>query len=219
MNDLVQAAEAYVRTLLAGNADGHGADHALRVYANAMKIARSEEACDLLVVALAAILHDADDDKLFSTENNANARAFLEARRVPPETADRICEAINAVSFRKNRGKCPDTPEGRIVQDADRLDAIGAVGIARTFAYGGSRGRAPEDSIAHFHEKLLLLKDLMNTETGRAMAEDRHAFLETFLRQWDAETVLTSLPSEHGIPRPGQSGPLPAEPPALPDDP
>ena len=108
--------------------------------------------------------------------------------RGPPETADRICEAVNAVSFSKNKGKRPDTPEGRIVQDADRLDAVGAIGIARTFAYGGKHGRAPEDSIAHFHEKLLLLKDMMNTEKAKGLAEGRHAFMEAFLREWDAET-------------------------------
>ena len=74
------------------------------------------------------------------------------------------------------------------MQDADRLDAIGAVGIARTFAYGGRHGRTPEDSIMHFHEKLLLLKDMMNTRQAKAAAEEKHAFMETFLREWDAET-------------------------------
>ena len=86
-----------------------------------------------------------------------------------------------------SRGKQPETIEGRIIQDADRLDAIGAIGIARTFAYGGQHGRTPEASIAHFHEKLLLLKDLMNTEKAREMAESRHAFMEQFLREWERE--------------------------------
>ena len=107
------------------------------------------------------------------------------------ETADRICGAINAVSFSQNRGKRPETIEGQLIQDADRLDAIGAVGIARTFAYGGKHGRTPEASIAHFHEKLLLLKDLMNTEQAKALAEERHAFMEAFLRQWDRETDIS----------------------------
>ena len=101
--------------------------------------------------------------------------------------SDRICETVNAVSFSKNKGKRPGTAEGRIVQDADRLDAMGAVGIARTFAYGGSHGRKPEGSIEHFYEKLLLLKDMMNTDKGRELAETRHAFMEEFLREWDAE--------------------------------
>ena len=187
MDRITQEAMEYVRALFQGNADGHGFDHTLRVWRNAMMIAETEPDCDPRIVSLAALLHDADDHKLFSTENNGNARRFLEGR-VPPETADRICEAVNAVSFSKNKGKRPDTPEGRIVQDADRLDAVGAIGIARTFAYGGKHGRAPEDSIAHFHEKLLLLKDMMNTEKAKGLAEGRHAFMEAFLREWDAET-------------------------------
>ncbi len=187
MDRITQEAMEYVRALFQGNADGHGFDHTLRVWRNAMMIAETEPDCDPQIVSLAALLHDADDHKLFSTENNGNARRFLE-NRVPPETADRICEAVNAVSFSKNKGKRPDTPEGRIVQDADRLDAVGAIGIARTFAYGGKHGRAPEDSIAHFHEKLLLLKDMMNTEKAKELAEGRHVFMEAFLREWDAET-------------------------------
>ena len=188
MDQITRDAMEYVRALFQGNADGHGFDHALRVWRNAMRIAETEQGCDRQIVSLAALLHDVDDHKLFATENNANARRFLEAHEVPAETAERICAAVNAVSFSKNRGKRPETPEGRIVQDADRLDAIGAVGIARTFAYGGKHGRMPEDSIAHFHEKLLLLKEMMNTEKAKAMAGERHAFMEAFLREWDAET-------------------------------
>ena len=179
----------YIRGLFEGNADGHGAEHSLRVWRNAMMIAESED-CDPRIVSLAALLHDADDYKLFATENNANARRFLDAHGVTREDADRICAAVNAVSFSKNKGTRPETAEGRIVQDADRLDALGAVGIARTFAYGGGHGRPPEDSIAHFHEKLLLLKDMMNTEKAKELAEERHAFLEEFLREWDRETEL-----------------------------
>ena len=184
---ITEEAVEYIRTLFQGNADGHGFDHSIRVWRSAMEIARSEN-CDPEIVSLAALLHDADDHKLFRTENNANARNFLAAQGVAPETSDRICEAINSVSFSQNRGKRPETAEGRIVQDADRLDAIGAVGIARTFAYGGKHGRPPEDSIAHFHEKLLLLKDMMNTQKAREIAEERHAFMEDFLREWDRET-------------------------------
>ena len=177
----------YIRSLFGGNSDGHGFDHSLRVYHNAMLIAESEQGCDPEIVSLAALLHDADDHKLFSTENNANARRFLSDRSVPDDRIDRICEAINLVSFSRNRDKQPETLEGRIVQDADRLDAIGAVGIARTFAFGGSHGRSLEDSVGHFHEKLLLLKDLMNTDKAREMAKIRHAFMEAFLREWKNE--------------------------------
>lgn len=186
---ITQEAIEYIRALFRGNADGHGFDHCLRVWRSAMMIAESE-ACDPQVVSLVALLHDADDHKLFKTEHNANARRFLEAQGIPAEMADRVCEAINAVSFSKNKGKRPETAEGRIVQDADRLDALGAIGIARTFAYGGGHGRPPEDSIAHFHEKLLLLKDMMNTQKAREIAEERHAFMEEFLREWDRETKI-----------------------------
>ena len=187
MQQMIDEAKEYIRELFAENADGHGFEHAMRVYRNALLIAETEPEADRLVVSLGALLHDADDYKLFSTENNANARRFLEAQGVDRETADRICGAVNSVSFSRNRGKHPDTIEGRIIQDADRLDAIGAIGIARTFAYGGKHGRTPEDSIAHFHEKLLLLKDLMNTEKAKEMAESRHAFMEQFLKEWGQE--------------------------------
>ena len=184
---ITKEAVDYIRELFLGNADGHGFDHSMRVWRNAMMIAENE-ICDPQIVSLAALLHDADDHKLFVTENNANARRFLDEHDIPPETADRICAAINSVSFSKNKGKRPETAEGRVVQDADRLDALGAVGIARTFAYGGGHGRPPEDSIAHFHEKLLLLKDMMNTNKAKEIAAERHAFMEDFLREWDRET-------------------------------
>ena len=185
---IIGEAVRYIRDLFQGNSDGHDFSHTMRVYHTAMRIADSEPGCDRLIVALGTLLHDADDDKLFRTVNNANARAFLAAQAVDPEAADRICAVINAVSFHKNRGRHPETIEGRIVQDADRLDAIGAVGIARTFAYGGKHGRTLESSIEHFHEKLLLLKDMMNTPGAREMAEERHAFMESYLRQWKTET-------------------------------
>jgi uncharacterized protein len=160
----------------------------MRVYRSALEIAETEPEADLLIVSLGALLHDADDAKLFQTENNANARRFLEGRDISPDTAEEICRVINGVSFSKNGDRKPATLEGMIVQDADRLDALGATGIARTFAYGGKHGRSPEDSIAHFHEKLLLLKDRMNTVKGREMAESRHAFLNMFLAEWEKET-------------------------------
>ncbi len=182
----IEAAMTFVRSLFAGNADGHDAAHTLRVYRNAMAIADGES-CDRMIVALAALLHDADDHKLFETEDNANARAFLHARGLDEDTVGRIIAAINSVSFSENGETRPDTTEGRIVQDADRLDAVGAIGIARTFAYGGRHDRGLEDSIRHFHEKLLLLKDRMNTAKGKELAEDRHAFLLSFLREWERE--------------------------------
>ena len=184
---IVKEAMEYVRTLFQGNSDGHDFDHTMRVYCTAMEIAETEPRCDKLIVALAALLHDADDYKLFETKNNANARIFLDSQNVDEATKVRICMAINSVSFSKNRGKCPELLEGKIVQDADRLDAIGAIGIARTFAYGGKHGRSLDSSIEHFHEKLLLLKGMMHTEKAKEMAENRHAFMESFLQEWEKE--------------------------------
>jgi uncharacterized protein len=209
-NNLISSAIEYVRELFAGNSDGHGFDHAMRVYRNAVTIADGEE-CDATVVALAALLHDADDPKIFVTRDNANARTFLDDAGVGPETAERVIRAINSVSFSKNRGKTPETAEGRIVQDADRLDAIGAIGAARAFTFGGSRGRAMYDpdippktdmnaeeyrksdstSLNHFYEKLFKLKDMMNTPSAKALAEGRdrflHEFADEFLSEWSGE--------------------------------
>ena len=188
MKDTIDAAKEYIERLFAGNADGHGLDHSIRVYKNAMLLAETEPTADRFIVALSALLHDADDYKLFQTENNANARSFLKSANVDRETTDRICEVINSVSFSKNKGKKPETIEGQIVQDADRLDAIGAIGIARTFAFGGKHNRSLESSIDHFHEKLLLLKDMLNTEKAKELAENRHRFMEQFLKEWEKET-------------------------------
>ena len=188
---ITEAAIEYIRELYADNADGHGFDHSMRVYRNALMIADSEPSADRFVVSLAALLHDADDYKLFQTENNANARRFMDSQGLDPDTVSRVCEAVNSVSFSKNKGRRPETIEGRIVQDADRLDAIGAVGIARTFAYGGKHGRSLDSSVEHFHEKLLLLKDMMNTGRARDLAGQRHEFLQLFLREWEQETEST----------------------------
>ena len=184
LNDLaVEQAFKYVEELFAGNAGGHDAEHTMRVFRTALQIAEGEPGCDRGIVALAALLHDVDDPKLFNTTDNHNARAFLSTYDIASAQVEHICRAINSVSFSSNRGQTPDTLEGRIVQDADRLDAIGAVGVARTFAYGGEHGRTLRDSVRHFYDKLLLLKDLMNTDTGRKLAASRHAFLEAYLRQ------------------------------------
>lgn len=185
---LIQDAIQYIQELFCNDVGGHDASHTLRVYRNAMMIAKKEGGADLEIVALAALLHDADDHKLFQTKDNENARRFLASHATAPERVDQIIRDINAVSFSQNRGRRPETPEGRIVQDADRLDAIGAVGIARTFAYGGDHGRSLDSSIGHFHEKLLLLKDEINTETARSLAEERHAFMLEFLEKYQEET-------------------------------
>ena len=180
---LITDAVGYVSELLGKNSGGHDAEHSLRVYRNALKIAEKEPGCDLTVVSLAAILHDVDDHKLFHHENNENARAFLSERGVSKEMTEEIVSVINSVSFSQNREKKPETLEGKIVQDADRLDAMGAIGIARTFAYGGEHGRNIAESVQHFYDKLLLLKDELNTDAAKEIASGRHAFLEDFLAE------------------------------------
>ncbi|MBP5552714.1 MAG: HD domain-containing protein [Spirochaetales bacterium] len=192
MNEpIIEAAITYIGKLFCGNAGGHDDKHSLRVYRLAMRIADTEPECDRVIVALGALLHDADDYKLFDTTDNANARAFLKANGIQNDIIERICEAINSVSFSKNRTTAPSTIEGRIIQDADRLDALGAIGIARTFAFGGEHGRSIESTIRHFHEKLLLLKDGMNTPEAKAIAKERHAYLEDFLSRYEREENLT----------------------------
>lgn len=191
MNEAVlDSAIEYVTALFSGISDGHDAEHTLRVYRNAAAIAANYPDCDKTMICLAALLHDADDHKLFDTADNANARRFMESQSIDRETADRICGIINSVSFSRNKGSAPESPEGKIVQDADRLDAIGAVGIARAFAYGGKNGRTLESTVAHFHEKLLLLRDSMNTEEAKLIAKKRHEFMVRFLAELEDETTF-----------------------------
>ena len=192
MTNTIEAAKEYIRELFSGNAGGHDASHTLRVYQNALLIAENENPCNMEIVSLAALLHDADDHKLFHTENNSNARQFLASQKLDKELIEEIIRAINSVSFSRNRGRKPETIEGIIVQDTDRLDAIGAIGIARTFAYGGEHGRSLESSVQHFHDKLLLLKEEMNTEAARKLAEDRHRFMEQFLLEYQKETDMNT---------------------------
>lgn len=185
---MIHHAIEYIETLFANDCGGHDAAHSKRVYHNALLIADTEPECSRFVVAMAALLHDADDHKLFQTENNENARAFLSKHQVDPAQTEHICEVINGISFSKNRGVRPKTLEGKIVQDADRLDAIGAIGIARTFAFGGERKRPLSNSVQHFHDKLLHLKDEMNTTEGKQLAAERHSLMETFLEALEKET-------------------------------
>lgn len=195
--ELIQAAKEYAQSIFAGDSSGHDYYHTLRVHALARNIATLEQA-DVLTVELAALLHDVDDHKLSpkTAETKENAVTFLRKHHIDEEQIQRIVHIIDQISFSRNTLP-PDTLEGQCVQDADRLDAIGAIGIARTFAFGGSHGRAIHDptgedrgsSIAHFHDKLLLLKDRMNTVTGRFLAMNRHKvlldFLEEFQKEWD----------------------------------
>ena len=198
----------FARDIFADDSSGHDFYHTMRVHDLARTIC-SKEGGDMDIVRLASLLHDVDDRKLFGDNGYANARRFMDSESIDPVIQDVVCHIISQISFKGEDTVIPDTLEGRIVQDADRMDAIGAIGIARTFAYGGSRGRqmhVPGEmhregmseveyfanqgtSINHFHEKLLKLRDLMNTPTAREMAEHRHAymvgFLEEFMSEWD----------------------------------
>ncbi len=205
---LLTATENFVKSVLEGDSSGHDWWHIHRVRKLALMIGKSEGA-DLFIVELAALLHDIDDWKLVGNEGEQEkAKKWLIKCGLKDNVANRICEIIEGVSF-KGAGVNTSTNdlECKVLQDADRLDAIGAVGIARTFAYGGSRGRgiydpgiAPElhtdfenykkstaPTINHFYEKLLLLKDQMQTTMGRTLAEQRHSFMLRFLDQFFTE--------------------------------
>lgn len=197
----------FVKKQLENAESGHNWFHMERVYNNVLLIAK-DETCNLEVVQLAALLHDIADSKFHDGDETVGpkvARAFLTSENVSEETINHVVKIIENISFKGgNFEKQFTSKELEIVQDADRLDAIGAVGIARTFNYGGYKNREiynPEISpnltmskeeyknstaptINHFYEKLLLLKDKMNTETGKKIAQLRHDFMETFLEQF-----------------------------------
>lgn len=197
----------FVKKQLEHAESGHNWFHMERVYNNALLIAK-EETCNLEVVQLAALLHDIADSKFHDGDETVGpkvARDFLTSENVSEETINHVVKIIENISFKGgNFEKKFTSKELEIVQDADRLDAIGAVGIARTFNYGGFKNREiynPEilpnlnmskeeyknstaPTINHFYEKLLLLKDKMNTESGKKIAQQRHAFMETFLEQF-----------------------------------
>ena len=199
-NTVLQAAERYAREFFAHDATGHDWHHMVRVRRTAERIA-AQEGADAGIVALAALLHDVDDAKISpdTSENLGNARSFLAAQDVSPAETEAVLTAIREVSFSKNGGTPPSSIESACVRDADRLDAIGAIGIARAFAFGGARGRALHDpsgadasaSTAHFHEKLFKLKGMMCTDAGRRIAEARDVFmreyLDEFLAEWAGE--------------------------------
>ena len=200
MTESVAIVQSEIKTLFAGDASGHDYWHTLRVYRLARRLAEAYP-CDETLVALAALLHDADDPKLFSGNDYRNTRRILKKAAISEEMTANIMSIISQVSFHGTDSIAPDSLEGKIVQDADRLDALGAIGIARTFAYGGSRGRAMFDpteapalglsseayhnhkgsSLHHFFEKLFTLKDLMNTEAAKVIAEQRERFLWDFV--------------------------------------
>ena len=200
----------FVKERLQGAEGGHDWFHIERVYKNSLLIAESEE-CNLQVVKLGALLHDIADSKFHNGDETVGpkvAREFLENEKVNEETIIHVLNIIENISFKGgNFDKKFNSKELDIVQDADRLDALGAVGIARTFNYGGFKNRAiynpsiapnlnmskdeyknsEAPTLNHFYEKLLLLKDKMNTDSGKKIAKERHSYMEKFLSQFYAE--------------------------------
>lgn len=214
-NQVIQQTMQFVRNKLEGESTGHDWWHIHRVYELSLYIAEQENGVDMLVVALGALLHDIADYKFYDGDETIGPRVageWLASCGLDTDIIIHVQDIIKTISF-KGAGVTTSmrTLEGKIVQDADRLDALGAVGIARCFAYGGSKGRMiynPDEnpvlhtsfetykksagnSLNHFHEKLLLLKNLMNTEKGKEIAQMRHnqmeKFVKDFMDQWHGQ--------------------------------
>jgi uncharacterized protein len=211
---MIEQTKNFVQQTLEGAEAGHDWFHIERVHRNALRIAKTE-VCNTVVVELAALLHDIADSKFFNGDESIGpkmARTFLESHFLDYKTIDHVVAIIENISFKGgHQVRNHESIELDIVQDADRLDAIGAIGIARTFNFGGFKNRPLYDpsikpkigmskeeykkaagpTLNHFYEKLLLLKDLMNTRSGKALAEQRHAFMEQFLdefmREWNGK--------------------------------
>ncbi|PKF74283.1 HD domain-containing protein [Chryseobacterium sp. PMSZPI] len=214
MKSTINNTVEFVKEKLEGAEAGHDWFHIERVWKLARKIAETED-CDQDVVELSALLHDIADPKFHNGDETIApkiSREFLEQQNIPNETIEKVLFVINNISF-KNRDQAPQNPpiELKIVQDADRIDAIGAIGVARVFNFGGFKNNPiynPEiqpnlnmskdqykksngTTINHFYEKLLLLKDLMNTEEGKKLAVERHDymlnFLDQFYKEWNVD--------------------------------
>lgn len=211
MNKKIEATIAYVKEELKQAEGGHDWFHIERVYNNALNILKFETGVDREVVQLIALLHDIADSKFHQGDETVGprkAKTWLEYLDYEPAVVEHVVKGIENISFKGgNFDQKFSSKELEIVQDADRLDALGAIGITRVFNYGGFKNNPIHDpeqaprfgmtkeeykahkgtSINHFYEKLLLLKELMHTETGKRMAEDRHRYMESFLARFYAE--------------------------------
>lgn len=211
MNTWIEQTIVYVKDILKNAEGGHDWHHIERVYRNVLLITKGEQDCDLNVVYLAALLHDIADSKFYQGDETIGpklAKNFLEGISVDSNVIEHVVKIIENISFKGgNFTRSFDSLELKIVQDADRLDAIGAIGIARAFNYGGFKNLPIYDptiaprmqmtkeeyknykgtTVNHFFEKLLLLKDLMHTETAKKIATERHQYMEGFLAQFYSE--------------------------------
>ncbi|UOQ51657.1 HD domain-containing protein [Hymenobacter cellulosivorans] len=211
----------FVRDKFLGEGSGHDWEHIRRVWHTSRALAATVPAADQLVTELAALLHDVADWKFHAGDEEAGpraARAWLSGLQVEEAVIQRVETIIREISFKGLGVPTPmSTPEGEVVQDADRLDAIGAIGVARAFAYGGHKGRPLHDpavapivhesfesykkntapTLNHFYEKLLHLRERLHTPAARRIAQERHQFLETFLTQFLREWEGQDLPALH----------------------
>jgi uncharacterized protein len=212
-NQMIEQTELFVRNELGEDATGHDWFHVDRVRRNALHICKKEKQGEAFIIEMAALLHDIPDEKLNESIEKGQKKldTFLQTIPLTDIEKKHIKQIIGTISFKGGQTTALSTIEAEIVQDADRLDAIGAIGIARAFAYGGKKGQPIYDpsinvrgemsleeyrkgkstSIHHFYEKLLKLKDLLNTSTAREMAQCRQQMMETFLEQfyqeWDGQ--------------------------------
>ncbi|TDT69778.1 uncharacterized protein EV215_1317 [Hypnocyclicus thermotrophus] len=169
---------------------GHDFQHTMRVYKNALEIYEIEKTGDKFIIECSALLHDIADHK-FGYNDNDRRKIILEILNnysIEKEKIEKIIDIVNTISFSK--GKIVKSIEGKIVQDADRLDALGAIGIARAFIYGGSIKSDLNEVIKHFYDKLFLLKDRMNTKTAKEIAKTREKFMYEFIKRLDREIKI-----------------------------
>ena len=186
--EILEKVRTFAQAAMAGNDSAHDGGHVRRVVKLAMDLCEKTIGADPFRTELLAWVHDLNDDKLASDLGSDSVEAFLTQIGTPAAEIRFVLAGMPYISYRKYPKLSPDVPlEVRLVQDADRMDAMGAIGIARTFAYGGAKGRSLEDSLAHFDEKLLKLYDLLSTDAAREMAQSRRDFLRQFYDQFRQE--------------------------------